>query len=184
MIRYISLLLFIGLAWGQNPCEDERYLELMTKSLDAMSDREYQYFLNYDVKCSEYQKSQTIIKPNESNLLSNGERLKALNPQIKNQNCYQDGIEAAQIDFSNKGYLPGAGCGLFGLIGWGFGTLVYAMKEPNTPYMYLNNLDGDCKYEFNRGYKQRGKKIRNKNFHTVAGGLTAVFLLINLSVSQ
>jgi len=46
MIRYISLLLFIGLVWGQNPCEDERYLKIKNKSLDDMSDREFDYFID------------------------------------------------------------------------------------------------------------------------------------------
>ena len=29
-----------------SPCDDKRYIELKTKSLDEMSDREYQYFYN------------------------------------------------------------------------------------------------------------------------------------------
>ena len=62
MTKHLTLLLFIGLAWGQNPCEDERYLELKTKTLDEMSDREYQYFLTYDEECSQYQKSPTIVE--------------------------------------------------------------------------------------------------------------------------
>ena len=55
MVRYISLLLLIGLAWGQsdNPCEDERYLKLKKKSLEEMTDREYDYFKIKDSECSE-----------------------------------------------------------------------------------------------------------------------------------
>jgi len=58
MVRYISLLLFIGLAWGQttNPCEDERYLQIKGKSLDKMSDREYAYFIKMDEECKDYAK--------------------------------------------------------------------------------------------------------------------------------
>ena len=55
MTKHLTLLLCIGLAWGQNPCEDERYLELKTKTLDEMSEREYSYFLEYDSKCQDYQ---------------------------------------------------------------------------------------------------------------------------------
>ena len=52
MIRHFTLLLFIGLAWGQtNPCDDERYLELKKKLLDDMSDREYEYFKQKDKEC-------------------------------------------------------------------------------------------------------------------------------------
>ena len=34
----------VTMAQGYNPCEDKRFLELKSKSLDDMSDREYQYF--------------------------------------------------------------------------------------------------------------------------------------------
>ena len=71
MNRYISLLLFIGLAWGQtkNPCEDERYLKIKVKSLDEMSDREYAYFLKFDEKCTDYLESSSTysgVKSRES----------------------------------------------------------------------------------------------------------------------
>ena len=47
MIRYFTLLLFIGLTWGQdNPCEDPRYLELKNKSVDDMSDDDFDYFID------------------------------------------------------------------------------------------------------------------------------------------
>ena len=54
MCRYISLLLFIGLTWGQNPCEDPRYLDIKKKSLDEMSDREYEYFMMKEKECMSY----------------------------------------------------------------------------------------------------------------------------------
>ncbi len=54
MVRYISLLLFIGLAWGQSPCEDPRYLEIKKKSLDEMSQREYAYFIMKEKECNDY----------------------------------------------------------------------------------------------------------------------------------
>ena len=38
-----------------NPCEDKRYLKIKNKSLDDMSEREYQYFLKIDEECNEYQ---------------------------------------------------------------------------------------------------------------------------------
>lgn len=34
-----------------SPCEDARYLELKRKPLDAMTDREYEYFTRKDVEC-------------------------------------------------------------------------------------------------------------------------------------
>ena len=54
MSRYISLILFLGLSWGQNPCEDPRYLDIKKKSLDEMSDREYEYFMMKEKECISY----------------------------------------------------------------------------------------------------------------------------------
>ena len=99
----------------------------------------------------------------------------------KLQDCYQDGVLAAQYDYGDKGMFPGIGCGLFGLIGWGVGYLVYAMKDPDMNYYYIKDLDGNCKYDFERGYKSEGKKIRNKNFNTAAGVTAGVWILVNLS---
>ena len=99
----------------------------------------------------------------------------------KLQNCYEDGVLAAKNDYGNKGTFPGIGCGLFGLFGWGVGYLAYAMQEPDMNYYYIKDLDGNCKYDFERGYKSEGKKVRNKNFNTAAGITTGIFVLINLS---
>ena len=98
----------------------------------------------------------------------------------KKEDCYYDGMYAAKSDFSGKGVLPGLGCGIFGFIGWGVGTVAYAMQKPETPYIYLKDLDGDCKFDFDQGYRTEGKKLRNKNFHMVAGGVSVLFLVINL----
>jgi len=62
MVRYISLLLFIGLSWGQNPCEDPRYLDIKKKSLDEMSDREYEYFMMKEKGCMSYYSSNPIVE--------------------------------------------------------------------------------------------------------------------------
>ena len=103
--------------------------------------------------------------------------------QSKNEECYKDGKEAAKIDFSDKGYLQGGCCGIFGFLGWGVGTLFYSLREPKTPYMYMKDLDSDCRYNFDEGYKQHGKKIRNKNFHTVAGILAAITFVVSITDS-
>lgn len=50
------------MAQGFNPCDDERFLELKTKSLDDMSDREYEYFNEKNKECSEYKKSSSYQK--------------------------------------------------------------------------------------------------------------------------
>ena len=37
-----------------NPCENKRYLTIKSKSLDDMSQREYDYFNQKDAECSDY----------------------------------------------------------------------------------------------------------------------------------
>jgi len=51
-----------GSHWAQNPCQNERYLELKEKKLDEMSQREYEYFLRYDEKC--YNRQAPNLKKN------------------------------------------------------------------------------------------------------------------------
>ena len=58
----IFIWLSIAMAQGFNPCDDERFLELKTKSLDDMSDREYEYFNEKNKECSEYKKSSSYQK--------------------------------------------------------------------------------------------------------------------------
>ena len=75
MIRYILLLFFFfGLLIAQkgiNPCENERYLKLIGKSLDEMSEREFAYFTKYDDACNEYNQGQNnILKGFKINLYS------------------------------------------------------------------------------------------------------------------
>ena len=50
-----------------NPCEDEKYLEFKKKSLDDMSDREYEYFMQKDKECSEYNLKQTDLREKGNN---------------------------------------------------------------------------------------------------------------------
>ena len=56
MKKYLFIVLLVSSVFGQsiNPCEDERYLEIKNKSLDEMSDREYEYFKQKDKECSEF----------------------------------------------------------------------------------------------------------------------------------
>lgn len=61
---FIFIWLSIAMAQGYSPCDDERFLELKSKSLDDMSDREYQYFNEKNKECSEYKKSSSYQKRN------------------------------------------------------------------------------------------------------------------------
>ena len=59
LIVFVIYALFPMTIFSQvsNPCENDRYLALKQKSLDQMSDREYEYFTRKDEECSEYQSS-------------------------------------------------------------------------------------------------------------------------------
>ena len=60
MVRYISLLLFIGLAWGQSPCDDKLFKELDMKikdqGLDVLSEREWIYYQLKSDECTNEKK--------------------------------------------------------------------------------------------------------------------------------
>jgi len=67
-MKKLILLLTLTMMFGQtvSPCEDELYLELKSKKLDDLSEREYSYFISKDSQCSQY------LSNNTSNqLLSN-----------------------------------------------------------------------------------------------------------------
>lgn len=49
----------------ENPCTDSLYVALKSKSLDEMSEREYEYFMRKDADCSEYQRSRMMTHPAE-----------------------------------------------------------------------------------------------------------------------
>lgn len=50
---------------AENPCTDERYQELRDKAIEDMSEREYQYFLQRDRACTEYQQAITETQPHK-----------------------------------------------------------------------------------------------------------------------
>ena len=61
-----ALILTIFVNGQSNPCEDERYLKIKEKSLDDMSDREYDYFLSAEKKCKEFSSSAASVTPSVS----------------------------------------------------------------------------------------------------------------------
>ena len=61
--KYIFLVLSFGFISAQNPCEDPRYLKIKQKSLDEMSDREYEYFMMKERACTESNPLNKSTKP-------------------------------------------------------------------------------------------------------------------------
>jgi|GEM_PF-2695302 hypothetical protein len=47
----LGIWVLYALAWSQSPCDDPRYLELKKKALDAMSQREFDYFMLKEKYC-------------------------------------------------------------------------------------------------------------------------------------
>ena len=45
--------------WGQNPCEDERFLRLNNQVVNRLSSDDYEYYKEFRAKCSEYKKQNT-----------------------------------------------------------------------------------------------------------------------------
>ena len=60
MRKYLQILLFIGLAWGQSPCEDKLFKEfnmkIEDKGLDVLSEREWTYYQLKSEECAHEKK--------------------------------------------------------------------------------------------------------------------------------
>ena len=67
MTKHLTLLLFIGLAWGQNPCENEQYVKLLKKGYENLNDKEFDLYIDLHAECKKYEKNKTKkIVPNTS----------------------------------------------------------------------------------------------------------------------
>ena len=70
IIRFLLLFIILGVQiFGQseNPCEDVRYLEIKKKTLEQMSEREYEYFSQKEKECAEYSKNKSDYSIKENN---------------------------------------------------------------------------------------------------------------------
>ncbi len=89
IFNYTLLIFSTNLIFSQlsNPCIDKRYLDIKNKSLDKMSDREYEYFSRKDKECSDYKQSiqpskkmgQTVNKPKAYEPKSVPEKMETIN---------------------------------------------------------------------------------------------------------
>jgi len=90
-MKYFYLILFAVtntlLSQLSNPCIDSRYLDIKNKSLDEMSEREYEYFSRKDKECSDYKQSiqpsskmvQPVNKPDAFEPKSVPEKIETIN---------------------------------------------------------------------------------------------------------
>ena len=59
MTKHLTILLFIGLAWGQNPCDNKEYTALLKKGYENLNDNEFDLYIDLHEKCKKYEKSKT-----------------------------------------------------------------------------------------------------------------------------
>ena len=56
ILPFFMIFFSDALSQDYNPCRDRRFVSLLKKDLDDMSDREYNYFIKKEEDCSEYKK--------------------------------------------------------------------------------------------------------------------------------
>ena len=66
VLMIFLLLPVLSYCQQYDPCNDSLYISLISKSLDDMSEREYEYFLQKDKECHQHSKSTTTSKKSSS----------------------------------------------------------------------------------------------------------------------
>lgn len=99
------ILLAALMVCAQNPCDDERYVLLKSKSLDSMSQREYDYFLLKEKQCGESFSKKKQSTPEAKSIVST--ELSHLVVTV--ERAVIEGREArfrVYVDDVDKGYSP------------------------------------------------------------------------------
>jgi|GEM_PF-6863601 len=168
-----------------NPCQDEQYLKLKKLDLNALSDREYNYFLQKDKDCSEWIKLQYQSQKSATDM---GTEKGIVKPFVSRE-AVQDKFIAGKMT-AEKYYVTNAGFGGFacgflgGLIGWGLGYAVVNGMEIEIPYNYYYKYSIEDQLKFQEGYKTVAKKKRNDSFHTGAAVGTGTIVVLVLIFSS
>ena len=72
--KILTILFFVSTLFPQryvthnnidNPCEDSEFINLKSKDINEMSDREYEYFMLKSKECADYNNSLILNKPQE-----------------------------------------------------------------------------------------------------------------------
>ena len=174
MTKHLTLLLLIGLAWGQsfkksnkdktniplnNPCEDKRFLKIKNKSLDDMSEREYQYFLKIDEECNEYQ-------GNSKN-----------NKRFMDSDLCKKAVELGKNDKQKKWFWLGM------LYGAGVPISYFSNPTPSEPSV-LYNLSFEDRNTFLECYRIEARKHSIKNAWKGCGTLLLIVAIANGSSNE
>ena len=91
---YLLIFLSSGLAQDYNPCKDKRFISLLKKDLDSMSERQYNYFIKKEEECSKYKmkKKKKKKRPSKSKNNNRKKRRKNPNKKLPKETSYIPGI--------------------------------------------------------------------------------------------
>ena len=178
MCRYVTVFLFIGLAWGQfNGSVELKSGVVYTGEITEVN-ASYVFLLADGLDNAQGIPITAISKSvlddgtkvvENGIVLQNIENNQLIVPVLEELNtaerdCYMDGVMQAKIDYRKKGFINGCGYGLFFIPGLIIGNFINSLPSIEVPYELMKDLKDDCRWEFEKGYKTEAKKLRNSNF--------------------
>ena len=187
-MRYLTLLPLIGFVLGQvydpetgmllneNPCENERYLELdrqfSSDEFKFWSDSERAEWKILSRKCREFSREQVIDNDNQNFLMIDGvkyikeESIKLTEP---NNICDQAMTDANKFE-SPLWYLGG--------IMYYFGVPAYLVSKPKPNQYVLSNIINEDQLVYQKCYNDAAKNVRAKRMLLGCAGFLPVILLM------
>ena len=95
------------------------------------------------------------------------------------RDCYKDGYHSGQsIGGSGQIFSGFLGGFTLGLIGWGISYAVVSNGSPKPPYQETEALNGDCRVDYQAGYREGALKVKKSSVNI--GGLIGTLTIINL----
>jgi hypothetical protein len=94
----LALFFFCPLVFSQSPCSDPRYLELRKKSLDAMSPREFDYFMLKEKFCVEETAKNTTMLCTLVVVIDSA----VIDGKEKEMRIFVDDVETSPVSRSNS----------------------------------------------------------------------------------
>ena len=187
-MKYLTLLLLIGFGLGQvydpetgmllgeNPCENERYLELNKQ----FSGDEYKFWSEskkeewkiLSRKCTEFSIDKKSDNDNQNFLMIDGVKyIKAKSIKLTEPNdiCDQAMIDANKFE-SPLWYLGG--------IMYYFGVPAYLVSKPRPNQYVLSNIMNEDQLVYQKCYNDAAKNVRAKRMLIGCTGFLPLFILM------
>ena len=195
----------IGFAQN-NPCEDERYVELKKKNLDDMSDREYDYFNRKDAECTEYnsnilsEEEKVVEEPSNTNTAIDRAAPRGQGNEVGFFTITNEAKLHAKADAGQQMYaLASIGTGVAallaspligGTIGIFLSSIAANSASTQVPFARVQMMEergysGDDTSIYMSTYSQELKKINSNN--AISGGISGcstVFLMNYLLIDS